>query len=252
MANYPIECLSSFCGHTTESAHCKACASRPALDAYKREEAAGRIAARGSDYTEYTNNKPMARTISTPWGVSQVIEKETLPGLVFISTASHGGYKVSAERWAELLQAFPAFKSFAGAGWLEEDCDAALPPLVWPEAFTDQDIHNALRSIGGRDDLPGFIISDRYKMLLARADRFRASVAGSWEVGSMGSAPRGYPRGCWWVSIRRGSDRRDIVLRDYPTKQYLTDAELMALEAQPEATADKKAVQQALALGVMI
>ena len=87
----------------------------------------------------------------TPWGPSQ--SQETLaPGLVRVDTAGHGGYHVSEKRWQEIETMFPAFRSWTGRHWLEEDCDWALAPLTWPDLFSSQSIFDALRSAGSRSD----------------------------------------------------------------------------------------------------
>lgn len=37
----------------------------------------------------------------------------------------------------------------------------------------------------------------------------------------------------WTVSFRRGDERRDVCMKDYPTKRYYTDAELDATAQVP-------------------
>jgi len=74
----------------------------------------------------------------TPWGMSQDSDK-IADGIVFYSTASHGGYKLSPARMTEFIIQFPDFRTFAGGSWFEEDCDAAMVPVAFPDCFpTDQ------------------------------------------------------------------------------------------------------------------
>jgi len=79
--------------------------------------------------------------IETPWGPSQS-QHEHAPGIVFHSTASHGGYHLSTERWKDFT-AIPQFANWP-APWLEEDCDACLVYLRWPELATNEQIHDAV------------------------------------------------------------------------------------------------------------
>ncbi len=69
----------------------------------------------------------------TPWGISDT-EKHIAPGITGYTTASHGGYQLSAERLAEMP---PSWRSVHGyeAGWYEEDCTWSLVVLAFPEAF---------------------------------------------------------------------------------------------------------------------
>ncbi len=73
--------------------------------------------------------------ISTPWGPSQHIRK-IADGIEFVSTAGHGGFRLSPERQQVLAKRFPKFKPFTGNRmWLEEDCDALLVYVLFPEHF---------------------------------------------------------------------------------------------------------------------
>jgi len=70
--------------------------------------------------------------ISTPWGMSQ--------GVVFHSTASHGGFKLDRARNAAL----PTALRIAG-GFYEEDGDWARVTTGFPELFTDREKATAER-----------------------------------------------------------------------------------------------------------
>lgn len=79
----------------------------------------------------------------TPWGASD-FSKKYAPGVVFYSTPSHGGFKLSAKREAELdarlrevgLSAEEARLGY-DTGWYEEDCSANAVVFGWPELFSD-------------------------------------------------------------------------------------------------------------------
>jgi hypothetical protein len=67
----------------------------------------------------------------TPWGKSQSFEQVT-NGVIFVTTASHGGYKLSAERNKEIPMPYRT-----SDGWYEEDCEAALVGYFLQDACFD-------------------------------------------------------------------------------------------------------------------
>ena len=79
--------------------------------------------------------------ISTPWGMSQgaTIYAE---GIVFHSTASHGGFKLDRARNAAL---HPALR--IKGGWYEEDGDWARVAIGCPDLFTDREKAQADRTL---------------------------------------------------------------------------------------------------------
>ena len=183
----------------------------------------------------------------TPWGPSQH-QYEHAEGLVFHSTASHGGCQLSPQRQVELHE-IEAFKPF-GPEWLEEDCDAALVALRWPGFATDEAIADAIltaRQVASWEHsaakwkpvvewLDTMSLQGPYAHnnrqgnetvefldtmhLQERADRHHKTVKHLWQRGSMSTHGRG-----WQVSFRRGDERRTVSM-DYPTKRYYSDEEL--------------------------
>lgn len=69
--------------------------------------------------------------MNTPWGKSQTIDK-VAPGITFVSTAGHGGFKVSADK---LRKMHPALRT--EDGWFEEDCEWAKVAFAFPEHFQE-------------------------------------------------------------------------------------------------------------------
>lgn len=67
---------------------------------------------------------------ATPWGPSQTTER-CGPGIMFYTTAGHGGFHV-----APTLQATMPDALRLKAGWYEEDCDWARVVLAFPQYFT--------------------------------------------------------------------------------------------------------------------
>lgn len=84
--------------------------------------------------------------ISTPWGMAQSSEIYA-DGVVFHSTASHGGIKLDRARNA----AMPAMLRVPG-GWYEEDCEWAKVAIGLPDLFTDYERRHADRTL--RDYYP--------------------------------------------------------------------------------------------------
>lgn len=78
---------------------------------------------------------------STPWGASQgaTVYGE---GVLFHSTARHGGFHLSPERNAA---AHPMLQS--ASGFYEEDCDWAAVAFAWPKLFTALERRQAEESL---------------------------------------------------------------------------------------------------------
>ena len=71
-----------------------------------------------------------------PWGIIQSAH-EVLPGIWSVSTSSHGGLCLSAERTNHIPYPFLA-ASFNGEGILgffEEDCDMMIPMVVFEDEY---------------------------------------------------------------------------------------------------------------------
>jgi len=64
----------------------------------------------------------------TPWGAAQWVS-HTAPGVVQVSTAGHGGVKLSPERNKMI---HPALRN--ASGWYEEDCEAGIVAWAHPDA----------------------------------------------------------------------------------------------------------------------
>ena len=71
---------------------------------------------------------PPSRGSSSPWGPVQTVEPLG-PDAVAVTTASHGGLRVSLTALARLPEAIRQ-TAYSEGGWFEEDCDWALPYLA--------------------------------------------------------------------------------------------------------------------------
>lgn len=63
----------------------------------------------------------------SPWGTIQTAET-VIPGMVLVTTASHGGAWLSPELEAEIPAKYRDIgHRYAPAPWYEEDCDIVIP-----------------------------------------------------------------------------------------------------------------------------
>jgi hypothetical protein len=81
----------------------------------------------------------------SPWGAVQTAT-ELAPGITSVTTASHGGIKLSAARYAKMPKAFKS-TPYSSGGWYEEDCDWAMVAVTFPEAFSAEAVQAAKRTI---------------------------------------------------------------------------------------------------------
>ena len=77
--------------------------------------------------------------METPWGIADNVE-HIADGIQFVTTPSHGGFRLSAVRNAHVPgivqdHTFRGLGLIANGSWYEEDCDAALVPVFFPECF---------------------------------------------------------------------------------------------------------------------
>ena len=80
----------------------------------------------------------------SPWGIVQ--DEETIAdGIVYVSTASHGGIWVSPEllgRVQEAMRDYAAYWS-GSSSWFEEDCAAQCVVVSFPEYFPAEQVERA-------------------------------------------------------------------------------------------------------------
>jgi len=95
----------------------------------------------------------------SPWG--QIDEKRKLAeGIFRIETASHGGILLDNVHIERISAMFPDFEPFTGDWqWLEEDCDATLAILAFPEAFSKTHVQFAISEVKGN---PYFHVPDTF------------------------------------------------------------------------------------------
>ena len=81
---------------------------------------------------------------TSPWGQVDQCE-EILPGMWAVSTPSHGGIKLSPERAAKVPRYFKTW--LGGFTWYEEDCDWAIPYLIFEDELKEHGDAHAKRTI---------------------------------------------------------------------------------------------------------
>jgi len=76
----------------------------------------------------------MEPQMNTPWGRSDSVT-EIADGITRVTTASHGGIRLSRERNDRMPGCFRNRNNETRAGWYEEDCEWAMCALVFAEEF---------------------------------------------------------------------------------------------------------------------
>jgi hypothetical protein len=78
----------------------------------------------------------------SPWGDIQYLDHMAI-GIDRVSTASHGGIKLSAERNRRMPDEFRQ-----RGGWYEEDCEAAMPMWIFADELGyDEDRQNEVKDV---------------------------------------------------------------------------------------------------------
>lgn len=90
---------------------------------------------------------------STPWGAAQESNK-IATGIMFYSTARHGGVHLSPKRNAQVPEYMRSVD-----GWYEEDCQWSLAAIV----FFDEFLEDALRHENMSSDKYRDIVTDTFK-----------------------------------------------------------------------------------------
>jgi len=83
-------------------------------------------------------NRPTAKTMSTPWGTADHVEK-IAEGVIEVGTPSHGGIGIEKPLAEQRLSTEARAKAIQQGGWFwfEEDCDWAIPVAEMPDLFTE-------------------------------------------------------------------------------------------------------------------
>lgn len=79
--------------------------------------------------------------MKTPWGKSEQ-QAHRADGIVFHTTACHGGFKLDRKRNAQVPVVFRN-----SGGWYEEDCEAAKVIISFPQYFTPETVEKAHKAV---------------------------------------------------------------------------------------------------------
>ncbi len=148
----------------------------------------------------------------TPWGAAQTVERMA-PGIWVVSTAGHGGLKLDAAHNRRM----PAYMR-RGGGWYEEDCESALPMVVFANEilaaglpWACQSVQTGLAIKSAKEWYPDeyekftgqtITVEESYQR---RKAKFYADHAGDWlGVCAYGDWKEGVPEGCVGVVARQG------------------------------------------------
>lgn len=175
----------------------------------------------------------------TPWGTPQYT-KELIPGVFLVSTAGHGGMVLSEERVGEIKALFPNYKPCENFKYLEEDLDATLVILAWPDEFNEQDCYFAYCTAKSLENSYNQGLSrngvnywdtEEGKKVVEKYRSFLKNNEGEWERGGMASCEEG-----WEVFFRNiaTKERRTVIFPRYPDKMFHTTAELNEIEGKKE------------------
>lgn len=128
------------------------------------------------------------------WGPVQH-ENPVAEGITFVSTAGHGGYVLSNERADKLRATFPRFESsFSTTTEFEEDCDANIVVLAFPECFSDERVYFAVQMLSsqvqGNEDESSAWVHVALQLIkqigpespIARAIRWKAENANNYRI----------------------------------------------------------------------
>lgn len=77
------------------------------------------------------------RVTHCPWGQIQH-QRDVAEGITIVTTASHGGYVLSKERF-EAMPSRYKLNTYGKGRCFEEDCEWALVVLAFPDEFPESD-----------------------------------------------------------------------------------------------------------------
>lgn len=176
----------------------------------------------------------------SPWGRVQDWTQHG-DGIEFVSTAGHGGFHLDRTRMQTFRKLFPRFDTYAGGPWFEEDCDAALVIVAFPDRFSREEVWTAFESIkhmarhgydrftDAWESLQGFYGDETFAAVRRIATEEQESHTGKWERGGLcgGHGIKG-----WEVQMRRvgTTDRCTVRMDEYPTERFYSDEQLSAFE----------------------
>lgn len=146
----------------------------------------------------------------TPWGESDDV-KEVKPGISFVSTPRHGGYKLDRQRNKEMPKAFRK-----PGGWYEEDCEYAKVHLHFGIGDTAQAVQTVKNWFPEQyEAVFGVKVTAAESMKVAKTEFFQKNINNWVTVSACGDWHPNVPKGMVGVTACIGG-------RNPNTYQYHT------------------------------
>ena len=167
-----------------------------------------------------------------PWGPEQTA-REITPGILSVSTARHGGLLVSAGRWLDMPRTLRDLEPFAGLLAYEEDEDAAIVALAFPQHFPLRAAHHARTTAahawwGKSLDWSAPSLAP----VVARSERYLDESRGLYERGAMATSGNSWIIYARPVALPTDSDPRTGVVRlVFRDNRWMNLPEPFALDA---------------------
>lgn len=88
------------------------------------------------------------KNLHTPWGLADHVQHMGDHGILFTSTASHGGIFVPDELLERMPEELRGSNSYSGKrNWFEEDVEWAIPVIAFPDQFSVEYCKSAIETI---------------------------------------------------------------------------------------------------------
>lgn len=227
MGNMPLTGRACACRKGQERDNCSRCEGTGEEIDFARFHREKKNAAKAEEDRERREGLRPPRY--TPWGDLDG-ETKVADGLWSVSTPSHGGIWMSAERRAEYRAIFnDIWDAVPDGPWLEEDEQWEYAALAWPQDMQPSAVFFAARSQHPRIEEWHAKNPEPRRI----AAEFMARHGRDYYKGGGGT-----DRGGWVFSFRRvdGEGRRTVHTKDYPTSSksngLFTDVELDKLSIE--------------------
>jgi hypothetical protein len=139
----------------------------------------------------------------TPWGKADNVE-QVAPGIAFVSTPSHGGYKLEPSANQKVNAVWRQ-----SGGWYEEDVDYAIVHFSFPNIFGSSKVEAARKTLkhwrpDGYEKVTGETVSAA-DSLKRREQEFMKQHANDWQAyAAWGDWHEKVPKGMVGVVARKG------------------------------------------------
>lgn len=117
------------------------------------------------------------------------------------------------------------------AEWWEEDCDQAIPAIVFSEHYEARCVYHAYCTVKGDKDWVNVLAwAEANPAVMAKVNEYKVIVENNWLPGSKFTLNATHNRRGWGVIMHKGSETKTVVFADYPEKSHYTDEEVSVME----------------------